>query len=235
MSDTMAQRVHSPSTEGGDFEPRVAKDSEPLSEEDQKKQEDADAKLAERLSMIIEAANERVVPLVQMVRKKIDAFEGKNPDDRNEEELVKEVKPLLEEAEKVLNETNGAIRGADHDQQLTKEAKRRFDEHKASPQEQRLAQALKVMVEEVQGTIDWAKEKLESYPKAKKDLGPLLTALGQPLTQIVGGVGFLLAGVLGLLSNLLSGLGLNGILTGLFAATGLHRSTRAWASTDGST
>lgn len=35
------------------------------------------------------------------------------------------------------------------------------------------------MVEEVQGTIDWAKDKLESFPKAKKDLGPLLDALGR--------------------------------------------------------
>jgi hypothetical protein len=35
------------------------------------------------------------------------------------------------------------------------------------------------MIEEVQGTIDWAKGKLENYPKAKKNLGPLLDALGR--------------------------------------------------------
>lgn len=35
------------------------------------------------------------------------------------------------------------------------------------------------MVEEVQGTIEWAKDKLDSFPKAKKDLGPLLDALGR--------------------------------------------------------
>lgn len=60
------------------------------------------------------------------------------------------------------------------------------------------------MIEEVQGTIEWAKAKLESYPKAKKDLGPLLDALGQPLLQIVGGVGLLLTGVLNLVGNLVS-------------------------------
>lgn len=59
-------------------------------------------------------------------------------------------------------------------------------------------------IEEVQGTIDWAKDKLEAFPKAKKDLGPLLDALGQPITQIVGGVALLLAGVLNLLGNLVS-------------------------------
>ena len=58
------------------------------------------------------------------------------------------------------------------------------------------------MIEEVGGTIEWAKNKLDSLPKAKRELGPLLDALGQPLTQIVGGVGLLLAGVLNLVSKL---------------------------------
>ena len=35
------------------------------------------------------------------------------------------------------------------------------------------------MIEEVGGTIDWAKNKLDAFPKAKKDLGPLLDALGR--------------------------------------------------------
>lgn len=34
-------------------------------------------------------------------------------------------------------------------------------------------------MEEVHGTIEWAKDKLDSFPKAKKDLGPLLDALGR--------------------------------------------------------
>ncbi|KAI0029886.1 hypothetical protein K488DRAFT_72633 [Vararia minispora EC-137] len=43
--------------------------------------------------------------------------------------LVKDVKPLLEEAEKVLNETNGAVRGADPDNHLSNRAKRHVKEH----------------------------------------------------------------------------------------------------------
>jgi hypothetical protein len=35
------------------------------------------------------------------------------------------------------------------------------------------------MVEEVAGTIEWAKNKLDAYPKAKKDLGPLLEAVSR--------------------------------------------------------
>ena len=37
------------------------------------------------------------------------------------------------------------------------------------------------MVEEVGGTIEWAKGKIGNYPKAKRDLGPLLDALGREL------------------------------------------------------
>ncbi|KAJ7200756.1 hypothetical protein GGX14DRAFT_466081 [Mycena pura] len=158
-----------------------------------------------------------------MIRKHIEHMEARKEDDRDEAELVKNVKPLLEQAEKILNETNGAIHGADPDNRLTNTAKRNMLDHKASPEEQRLAEALKVMIEEVGGTIEWARDKLDSFPKAKRDLGPLLDALGQPLTQIVGGVGLLLAGVLNLLGSLLKGLGLDGLLKGIYAATGLDK------------
>ena len=104
----------------------------------------------------------------------------KRPDeDKNEDELVKAVRPLIEQVEKVLNETYGMIKGADPDNRLSKQAKRNVGDHKATPEEQRLAEALKVMIEEVQGTIEWAKDKLNAFPKAKSDLGPLLDALGR--------------------------------------------------------
>lgn len=42
--------------------------------------------------------------------------------------------------------------------------------------------------------------------------------LPEPLTQIVGGVGLLLAGVLNLVGKLLSGLGLDSLLKGIYSA-----------------
>jgi len=186
-------------------------------------QKKTDAELAERLSSIIEDANGRVLPLCKMIRKNIENMEARKEEDRDEDELVRQVKPLIEQAEKVLNETYGSIKGADPDNRLTNKAKRNQQDHKATPEEQRLAEALKTLMEEVHGTIEWAKDKLDSFPKAKKDLGPLLDALGQPLTQIVGGVGLLLAGVLNLLGKLLSGLGLDSLLKGIVAATGLDK------------
>ncbi len=43
----------------------------------------------------------------------IEGFEAQKEDDRDEAALVKQVRPLIEQAEKTLNETNGAVRGAD--------------------------------------------------------------------------------------------------------------------------
>ncbi|KAI5892480.1 uncharacterized protein SCHCODRAFT_02748684 [Schizophyllum commune H4-8] len=186
-------------------------------------QQKADKELANRLSSIIENANEKTVPICKMIRKHIENMDAQKEEDRSEPELVKQVKPLLEQATKILDETNGQIKGADPDGRLASRAKRHQADHRATPEEQRLAEALKVLVEEVGGTIEWAREKLEHYPKAKKDLGPLLDALGQPLTQIVGGVAILLAGVLNLVGRLLSGLGLDSLFKGIVAATGLDK------------
>ncbi|KAJ7663415.1 hypothetical protein DFH06DRAFT_348430 [Mycena polygramma] len=186
-------------------------------------EKETDRKLAERLSHIIEGANQKCTPLCKMIRKHIESMFERKEEDRDEAELVKNVKPLLQQAEQILNETNGAIRGADPDNRLSNKATRNVQDHKATPEEQRLAEALKIMVEDVGGTIEWAKDKLDSFPKAKKDLGPLLDAMGQPLTQIVGGVGLLLAGVLNLVGQLLKGLGLDSLLKGIVAATGLDK------------
>jgi len=195
--------------------------SDTTSDDRNEEQVREDAELANRLSALIEDANERVVPLTKMIRKHIENMDARPEDQRDEKELVEAVRPLLIQAEKIMNETQGMVKGADPENKVSNRAKRHKANHNATPEEQRLAEALKVMVEEVGGTIEWARNKLDSFPKAKRDLGPLLDALSQPLTQIVGGIGLLLAGVLNLLGNLLSGLGLDSLLKGILSATGL--------------
>ncbi|KAL0577287.1 hypothetical protein V5O48_004680 [Marasmius crinis-equi] len=180
-----------------------------------------DKELAERLSILIEDANSRLLPLCKMIRSHIENMEGKKEEDRNEDELIKQVKPLIQQADQILQETNGAIKGADPGNRLSSKAQNHAAAHTATPEEQRLAAAIKVLVEEVGGTIEWAKGKLDAFPKAKRDLGPLLDALGAPLTQIVSGVCMLLTGVLNLVGKILSGLGLDSFLHGLASALGL--------------
>ncbi|KAJ7811553.1 hypothetical protein B0H14DRAFT_3479668 [Mycena olivaceomarginata] len=93
----------------------------------------AKSALADRLSILIERANEKCVPLCNMIRKHFDHIDAQKEEDRDEDELVKAVKPLLQQAETILNETNGAIRGADPDNRLSNKAKRNAQDHKATP------------------------------------------------------------------------------------------------------
>ena len=66
-------------------------------------------------------------------------------DERNEDELIAAVKPLLIQAEKALQQTQGAIKGADPENKVSSRAKRHAQDHRATPEEQRLAEALKVV------------------------------------------------------------------------------------------
>lgn len=75
----------------------------------------------------------------------IEGFFEQKEEDRDEKELVKQVKPLIEQADKILNETNGAVRGADPNNRLSNKATRNMQDHKATPEEQRLAEALKTV------------------------------------------------------------------------------------------
>jgi hypothetical protein len=60
-------------------------------------------------------------------------------------------------------------------------------------------------------------------PRAKKKLNPLWRLLSQPLGQIIAGVGLLLSGVLGIVGNLLNGLGLGGLVSGLLGSLGIDK------------
>lgn len=60
-------------------------------------------------------------------------------------------------------------------------------------------------------------------PHAKKKLNPLWGLLTQPLFQILAAVGLLLTGVLGLVGQLLNGLGLGGLVNGLLGGLGINK------------
>ena len=75
----------------------------------------------------------------------IEGFFAKKEEERDEGELIKAVKPLIEQAEKELHTANGAVKGADPDSRLSNRATRHAQDHRATPEEQRLAAALKVV------------------------------------------------------------------------------------------
>jgi hypothetical protein len=158
---------------------------------------------------------------------------------------VQEVRPLIEEGGRILNEAKGIIKGLDPDGRIAANAKHKTASREATPEEYHLADVLKDLTGDVTQCIDNAKRKLEGMPHAKKELNPLWGLLNEPLFQILAAVGLLLAGVLNLVGRLvslslvdgslglvknemltpgqLSGLGLGGIVDGLLGTLGLNR------------
>ncbi|KAI1100375.1 hypothetical protein F4804DRAFT_48046 [Jackrogersella minutella] len=201
---------------------------EPEPEETEEEREarlqlEQDKKIAGQISFCIEQSLDKIKPICKMIVDRIDSEERKPEDERDEEELVKQVRPLIEEGGKILTEANGVIRGLDPDGRISANAKHKTAAREATPEEYRLADLLKELTGTVTETIENAKRKLENLPHAKKGINPLWGLLSEPLFQIVAAVGLLLSGVLGLVGKLLNGLGLGGLVNNLLGGLGLTK------------
>jgi hypothetical protein len=115
------------------------------SAEDKKKTEEAenDRKLAQKLAGCIEQSLDKIRPICKMITDKINTAERTPKEELDEEALVKEVKPLIEEGGKILTETNGTIRGLDPDGRIQRNAKHKAGTKEATPEEYHLADVLK--------------------------------------------------------------------------------------------
>jgi len=203
--------------------PEEPKEEETPEEKEKREQAEKDKKLANQLGYQIEQSLEKIRPICKRINEKIDAEERKPKEERDEEELVKNVRPLIEDGGKILTEVNGVIRGMDPDGRIQRNAKQKSASREATPEEFHLADLLKELTGSVTECIDSAKRKLEDMPHAKKELSPLWGLLSEPLFQILAAVGLLLNGVLGIVGRLLSGLGLGGLVDGLLGSLGLDK------------
>lgn len=186
--------------------------------------DETDAEVAKKLSALIDNALDRVSPLLNMINENMAKADQDQKDDcLNEDELVKTLRPLIEQATNILRETHGGIKALDPDGTISNNASRKSQDHEATKEEQHLAESLGKLTGDVTKTIESAREKIQNMPKAKKDLGPLFDALSEPLFQIVSGVGLLLNGVLTLLGRILDGLGLGGVIRGILSGLGLEK------------
>ncbi|KAK4205166.1 hypothetical protein QBC40DRAFT_66274 [Triangularia verruculosa] len=203
--------------------PDEVKDEETPEEKEKREQAESDKKMAIQMSVCIAQCLDKIRPICKMITEKIDKAERTPEDERDEEQLVKEVRPLIEEGGRILTEAQGIIKGLDPDGRISANAKHKTAAREATPEEYRLADLLKDLTGDVTQCIDNAKRKLEDMPHAKKELNPLWGLLNEPLFQILAAVGLLLSGVLNLVGRLLSGLGLGGLVDGLLGTLGLNR------------
>ncbi|KAL4932086.1 LEA domain protein [Aspergillus undulatus] len=213
---------HLPEPEPEEPEPEPEPEPSPEEKEAQRKAEE-DRELAKKMSAIVGQTLNKVGPICKQITDHVDRAEKTPKDELDEEQLVKNVKPLLEEANSILQECNGAIRALDPDGHVAANAKARAASHEASPEEHGLAEKLKELSDNVLRTIENGKKKIDGMPHAKKALNPLWGLLSEPLFQIIAAVGLLLTGVLGLVGRLLDGLGLGPLVNGLLGGLGLDK------------
>lgn len=192
----------------------------PTEEELQKAE---DAEIAKKMNNIVQQTIEKMQPVCKNITDRMDKADRTPKEELDEEELVKDVKPMIEEGNRILQECNGSIRGLDPDGHIAANAKARAAAGEATPQENALANSLKELTSTIVQTIENAKKKLNDMPHAKKELNPLWGLLTEPLFQIIAAVGLLLSGVLGLVGKLLNGLGLGGIVNGLLGGLGIDK------------
>jgi len=207
----------------------IPKEEEPQVEEEspedkaKREQAEQDRKLAIQMAVCIEQCLDKIRPICKMITEKIDKAERTPEDERDEEALVREVRPLIEEGGRILTEAKGIIKGLDPDGRISANAKHKTAAREATPEEYHLADVLKDLTGDVTQCIENGKKKLEDMPHAKKEINPLWGLLNEPLFQILAAVGLLLTGVLNLVGRLLSGLGLGGLVDGLLGTLGLNR------------
>ena len=203
----------------------IADDYEGPTEEElaEAAQREEERKIAEKMAGICTQTLERMQPICKQISEYMDKADRTPKEELDEEELVNNVKPLIEEGGRILQECNGSLRGLDPDGKIAAQAKGRAGTGEATPEEYRLAETLKELTSTVVTTIDDAKKKLNNMPHAKKKLNPLWGLLTQPLFQILAAVGLLLAGVLGLVGQLLNGLGLGGLVNGIMGGLGINK------------
>lgn len=129
-----------------------------LSEEEQRKR---DAELATKMSNYIDPALDRIKPLLKLINEVRRILHSSNcgtdviapqnlaraqrdqeKDELDEEALVKNVRPLIEQAHGILQEALGGIKALDPGGKVSQQSSRRAADHQASPEEQHLAESL---------------------------------------------------------------------------------------------
>ncbi|RAK79959.1 LEA domain protein [Aspergillus fijiensis CBS 313.89] len=222
---TLIENIPEPEPEPEEPEEEVQEEEPGPSPEEleAKKKEEEDRQLAKKMSAIVGSTLDRLRPICKMISEHVDKADRTPKEELDEEQLVKDVKPLLEEGGQILQECNGAIRALDPDGRIAATAKARAASHEASPEEYALADQLKELTDTVLRTIDNGKKRIAGMPHAKKELNPLWGLLSEPLFQIIAAVGLLLSGVLGLVGRLLEGLGLGPLVKGLLGGLGLDK------------
>jgi len=229
QDDTQSQQGGEESKQQGgeeskEFEKKVAEERKQVGEGEEATDEEMD-KVEKRLVHIIESALESIRPWLKMMIERCEEAEHKqrNNTDFDEKAFVESMKPIIKQAQDILEATLDQVKAVDPEQKVQRRAKRNAEDEKASPNQRTIADGLSKLSGEVQKTIEECKKKVKNMPMAKSELGNMFGMLSRPLFQIISAVGLLVYGVLNLLGEILDTLGLGGLFRGLMEGLGLNK------------
>lgn len=169
---------------------------------------------------------------------------AKSQSDRDEQALVDQVKPLIDQVSSLLKETLGKMGNLDQNvyqnvssQEFNGEAsseqynlaneiavsiKTKAFEREASPDECNLADILACLAADIVSTMNSAKKKSKTMPFAKKQLSASWEKLNSNLLQMTAFIGLLLPTVLWIAGNLLNNRGHSSVIRLLLGELGLN-------------
>ncbi|KAF4436589.1 hypothetical protein F53441_13199 [Fusarium austroafricanum] len=102
-----------------------------------------DEELASALAYNIDQTKDKIGPICKMINDKISTSEVQPGEESSQEQLVRHVRPLIEEGAKILIDNNRAIRDLDPDGRIQRNTKQQAAIAEATAEEYHLAELLK--------------------------------------------------------------------------------------------
>ena len=121
----------------------IPPETETAEEKEKREQAEKDKELATKMAACLTQCLDKIRPICKMITQKIEKAERTPEDERDEEGLVREVRPLIEEGSNILREAHGIVVGLDPDGHIQANAKHKTATREATPEEFHLAEVLK--------------------------------------------------------------------------------------------
>lgn len=204
-----------PPAEGTPVPTEEPQEEEDPAEVEKREKLERDRKLAVRMSGVIQRALDKIRPILRQITAHLDNAAQVQPEELDEEKLVKIVKPLIQQASACVEDTLKEIEAMDPTGEARQNA-RNPDSREPTKEERYLSSLIVELTQDVMGTIDNAKSVIADMPHAKKELEPHLDLLGGFLSKLLTGVLLVVSSILELVTGLLGGvLNVGGILGNL--------------------
>ncbi|KAL4950597.1 hypothetical protein BDW69DRAFT_187227 [Aspergillus filifer] len=178
--------------------------------------------LAEQMCVIVRQIKNNVESLCSRITLRLDEADRTPKDQLDERQVVQDVKPLIEEAGKALQDCKGALSAIGPNNHMAETMVTGIPQM-ASDAEHELAELLQELAEVVMDTITNGRHLVVNMSRIRKGINPQWPLMSEPLFQILSTVGLLLNGLYGLFTRMVDAVWLGKALRGFLAAYGIDQ------------